>query len=90
MTLVANLYKQCKVAQVQRVNNTKQALEGMGVDVEAEERRKKEEKERKRKEQEERRRAEKQRKKRGEEERRKSATRSNVKRKPFNFDEVRS
>ncbi|KAI0655211.1 hypothetical protein C8Q70DRAFT_1047594 [Cubamyces menziesii] len=89
MTLVANLYKQCKVAQTNRVSMDRRAVDnvnaGLGLDAEYLERKRKEEEARKKKEEEKRKaKEEKERRKREEEERRRKPK---TKRKPFNFEE---
>ncbi|KAI0328506.1 seryl-tRNA synthetase [Cubamyces sp. BRFM 1775] len=89
MTLVANLYKQCKVAQSNRVSMDRRAVDnvnaGLGLDAEYLERKRKEEEARKKREEEKRKaKEEKERRKREEEERRRKPK---TKRKPFNFEE---
>ena len=95
MALVAKLYDQCKIAQTDRANADKRAVEnvnaGMGLDVDyIMERKKKEEEARKKKEEEKRKaKEEKEKRKREEEERRRKASQPKTKRKPFNFEQVR-
>ncbi|KAH9858061.1 hypothetical protein C2E23DRAFT_802525 [Lenzites betulinus] len=95
MTLVANLYKQCRVAN-HRTSTDRRALDnvnaGLGVDPEYVERKRREEEARKREE--ETRKAEKrkakedkERRKREEEERKRKAAQPKPKRKPFNFEQ---
>lgn len=95
MTLVANLYKQCKVAHSTRVSTDRRALDnvnaGLGVDAEYIERKKKEDEARKRREEEKRKAKEdKARRKVEEEERKRKAAQPKTKRKPFNFEQVRT
>ncbi|EIW64195.1 uncharacterized protein TRAVEDRAFT_55185 [Trametes versicolor FP-101664 SS1] len=92
MTLVANLYKQCKVAHSTRVSTDRRALDnvnaGLGVDAEYIERKKKEDETRKRREEEKRKAKEdKARRKVEEEERKRKAAQPKMKRKPFNFEQ---
>ncbi|KAI0824999.1 seryl-tRNA synthetase [Trametes gibbosa] len=99
MTLVANLYKQCKVAHTTRASTDRRAIDnvnaGLGVDNEYFERKKREEEAKKREEEkrkareEEKRKAkeDKERRKREEEERKRKAAQPKPKRKPFNFEQ---
>ncbi|OSD03205.1 seryl-tRNA synthetase [Trametes coccinea BRFM310] len=90
MTLVANLYKQCKIAHTHRVTSDHQNIinAGLGPDTEYLERKRKEEEARKKREEEKRKaKEEKERRKREEEERKRKASQPKTKRKPFNFEQ---
>ena len=93
MALAARLFDQCKLAQTDRVNADKKAMDnfhaGLGFDAEYMERKRKEEEARKKHDEEKRKaKEEKQRRKREEEEKRRKTSQPKPKRKPFNFEEV--
>ena len=95
MSFVARLYDQCKVAQVDRVNADRRAIEnvhlGLGLEADYSERKKREEDARRKKaEEKQKAKEEKEKRKRDEEERRRKSSQPKPKRKPFNFEEVRS
>ncbi|KAI0361468.1 seryl-tRNA synthetase [Trametes cingulata] len=92
MALVANLYKQCRVAHATRVSTDRKTIEsvnaGLGLGSDYLERKKKEEEARKKREEEKRKaKEEKERRKREEEERKRRAAQPKTKRKPFNFEQ---
>ncbi|KAI0375132.1 seryl-tRNA synthetase [Pilatotrama ljubarskyi] len=92
MALVANLYKQCRVAQANRASMDRRTIEsvnaGLGLGSDYLERKKREEEARKKREEEKRKaKEEKERRKREEEERKRKAAQPRTKRKPFNFEQ---
>ncbi|KAI8990560.1 hypothetical protein BD414DRAFT_438281 [Trametes punicea] len=90
MTLVANLYKQCRIAQTNRVTSDRQAIIDAGLTTETEylERKRREEEAKKKRDEEKRKvKEEKERRKREEEERKRKASQPKTKRKPFNFEQ---
>ncbi|KAI0651985.1 hypothetical protein C8Q79DRAFT_997182 [Trametes meyenii] len=92
MTLVAGLYKECKVATANRASMDRRAVDninaGLNIDTEFIERKKREEEAKKKREEEKRKaKEEKERRKREEEERKRKAAQPKPKRKPFVFEQ---
>ncbi|KAI0756863.1 seryl-tRNA synthetase [Daedaleopsis nitida] len=91
MSALSRLYDQCKLAQTDRVNADRRAMEnvnlGLGMEVDFDRKKKEEEARKKREEEKRKAKEDKERRKREEEERKRKASQPKTKRKPFNFEQ---